>query len=234
MKYILLTLLSLIWGWSVFAFDAPSTYSPTAADQALVMWLEPQIDALYAADPARVMKITQKLKSLSAIFASNTREYYVLWGLYTYMIEISTPSEDDDLLNTLNALFGDKPTAAVVSAPAPTVTHSPTPVSSPASAYIPYSEAALRDALAQSKRVIINFRASWCPNCTAASNNIMNNLDLLPSDVVILEADYDTETALKAKYGVSRQTTFVHLDETGDDGKLVQNIRGIDDLLLDL
>ncbi len=234
MKYILLTLISLIWVWSVFAFDAPSSYSPTAADQALVMWLEPQIDALYAADPERVMKITQKLKALSAVFATNTREYYVLWGLYTYMIEISTPSEDDDLLNTLNALFDDEPSAAVVSAPAPIVTHSPTVASSPASAYLPYSEAALNNALDQGKRVVINFRASWCPNCTAASNNIIDNLDLLPSDVIILEADYDTETALKAKYGVSRQTTFVHLDATGEDGKLVQNIRGIDDLLLDL
>jgi thiol:disulfide interchange protein len=126
------------------------------------------------------------------------------------------PMSNDDLVNTLNALFGEEPAPVVTSNPTPVVTSNPAPVAAPASTsgrYILYSESALSTALANNKRVIINFRASRCPNCTASSNNIIQNVDLLPSDVVILEADFDTATDLKAKHGVSRQTTFVFLDD---------------------
>lgn|GEM_PF-3453956 len=218
MKYILLLLSSLVALGSVLAFDTPSTYSPTAADQALVQGLEPQIDALYAADPDRVQGITQKLLAISTAFASNTREYFVLRELYVYMNEIMNDTTgDDDLLNTLNALFGDEPAApepAVVSAPAPAVVSTATPVATSNMAeYMTYSDAALNSALAANKRVIINFRAKRCPNCTAAFHNINENLADLPSDVVILDADFDTSTELKAKHGVTRQTTFVFLDQ---------------------
>jgi hypothetical protein len=55
--------------------------------------------------------------------------------------------------------------------------------------------------------------------------------------VQILKADYDTETALKGKYGVDIQTTFVKVD---DSGEMISNWvgyeqdRSVDNLLRQL
>ena len=41
------------------------------------------------------------------------------------------------------------------------------------------------------------------------------NLKKIPANIVIFKADYDTETALKTKYNISRQHTFVYVDKAG-------------------
>ena len=62
------------------------------------------------------------------------------------------------------------------------------------------------------KRVVLFFHASWCPTCKLAKKNILAEQDNIPSDLVILELDYDTQTALKEKHGVVAQTTYVLLN----------------------
>jgi thiol-disulfide isomerase/thioredoxin len=62
-----------------------------------------------------------------------------------------------------------------------------------------------------SKRVLF-FAASWCPTCRSADKDINANLKDIPKDVVIYKTDYDTETALKTKYGITRQHTFVYVN----------------------
>jgi thioredoxin 1 len=79
--------------------------------------------------------------------------------------------------------------------------------------YIDYSKEAFDKASAQ-KRVLF-FAASWCPTCRSADKDFTANLKKLPENVVIFKADYDTETALKTKYNISRQHTFVYLDKAG-------------------
>ncbi len=63
--------------------------------------------------------------------------------------------------------------------------------------------------------VVLFFRASWCPTCRAVDADIRANLKNIPSDLTILDVDYDNSTSLKQKYGVTYQHTFVQVDAQG-------------------
>jgi len=71
-------------------------------------------------------------------------------------------------------------------------------------------------ALALDGKVILFFHASWCPTCRAADSDINKNLSEIPDGVHILKIDYDSNTALKQKYGVTYQHTFVQVDSSGN------------------
>jgi thioredoxin 1 len=79
--------------------------------------------------------------------------------------------------------------------------------------YVDYTKETF-DKAATQKRVLF-FKASWCPTCRSADKDFMANLKKIPTDVMIFKADYDTETALKTKYNVARQHTFVFVDKAG-------------------
>ena len=68
---------------------------------------------------------------------------------------------------------------------------------------------------AETGKVVLFFRASWCPTCRALDSDIKANLKNIPKDVTILDVNYDTSTALKQKYGVTYQHTFVQVDAQG-------------------
>lgn len=78
--------------------------------------------------------------------------------------------------------------------------------------YVDYSEEALSFAIEEGKRPVLFFHANWCPQCIAAAKDLNANVDQIPEDVTILKADYDTEIALKQKYRIVYQDTFVQLD----------------------
>jgi thioredoxin 1 len=82
-----------------------------------------------------------------------------------------------------------------------------------AGVYAPYEASKL--AMANSGDVVLFFKASWCPSCRTLDTNIKANLGTIPSDLTILELDYDTATALKQKYGVTTQHTLVQVDANG-------------------
>lgn len=65
-------------------------------------------------------------------------------------------------------------------------------------------------------KVVLFFKANWCPTCKALDANIKSNLSSIPSDVTILEVDYDNSTELKQKYGVTYQHTLVQVDQEGN------------------
>jgi thiol-disulfide isomerase/thioredoxin len=71
--------------------------------------------------------------------------------------------------------------------------------------------------------VVLFFRASWCPTCRAVDADIKANLSKIPSTLAILDVDYDNSTALKQKYGVTYQHTFVQVDK---DGNLIKKWSG--------
>ena len=71
--------------------------------------------------------------------------------------------------------------------------------------------------------VVLFFRASWCPTCRAVDADIKANLSKIPSSLAILDIDYDNSTALKQKYGVTYQHTFVQVDA---DGNLIKKWTG--------
>lgn len=64
--------------------------------------------------------------------------------------------------------------------------------------------------------VVLFFRASWCPTCRVIDADIKANLSKIPSSLAILDVDYDNSTALKQKYGVTYQHTFVQVDKDGN------------------
>lgn len=116
------------------------------------------------------------------------------------------------------------PAPATPPPPAPAPFEKPTPGTSakieesPAFAgYLSYSESSFNGA-ASPKRVLF-FHAPWCPTCKATNQDIMDNLSKIPAGVVIYKVDYDSEEALKTKYGITHQHTFVYVDKDGKEIK---------------
>ena len=58
--------------------------------------------------------------------------------------------------------------------------------------------------------VVLFFHASWCPDCKATDTSLTT--DGVPDGLTVVKVDYDTETDLKKKYGITQQHTFVEVD----------------------
>lgn len=70
-------------------------------------------------------------------------------------------------------------------------------------------------ALAKTEKVVLFFKAGWCPTCKGVDSDINSHLNQIPKNVNILVVDYDTSTDLNKKYGVTYQHTFVQVDSNG-------------------
>ena len=71
-------------------------------------------------------------------------------------------------------------------------------------------------ALAETEKIVLFFHATWCPSCRALNQDIESNISSIPSELTILKVDYDKETELKIKYGVTTQHTLVQIDKEGN------------------
>lgn len=91
------------------------------------------------------------------------------------------------------------------------------------SGYTTYNASAVSDALAAGKNVILFFHAPWCPTCRAADANFLK--ETAPANTVVFKTDYDSNTDLRKKYGVTYQHTFVSLNA---DGSLKKKMSGAD------
>jgi thioredoxin 1 len=78
-------------------------------------------------------------------------------------------------------------------------------------------------ARAETGDVVLFFHASWCPSCRGLNTDIEANMGSIPAGVSILKVDYDKETELKKKYGVTYQHTLVQVDT---DGTLIKKWSG--------
>ncbi len=87
--------------------------------------------------------------------------------------------------------------------------------------YETYSENKL--SLANNGDVVLFFRATWCPTCKALDADIRSHMDAIPTDLTILDVNYDDSAALKKKYGVTYQHTFV---QVAADGALIKKWSG--------
>jgi thiol-disulfide isomerase/thioredoxin len=65
-------------------------------------------------------------------------------------------------------------------------------------------------------KIVLDFSAPWCPSCRKLEKDINNSLMDIPAGVTLLKVDYDSETALKVHYGVTRQHTLVQVDQAGN------------------
>lgn len=82
--------------------------------------------------------------------------------------------------------------------------------------YLTYDEYRSNLTVHNSKRVVYFFHASWCPTCRALENDIRNNIGSIPSDVIIVKTDFDTQLELRKKYGVTVQHTLVQIKDGGE------------------
>ncbi len=101
-----------------------------------------------------------------------------------------------------------------------------------AGSYQPYAPEKL--AMAETGDVVLFFHASWCPSCRALNADIEKNLTEIPVDVTILKTDYDRETELKKKYGVTTQHTLVQVDKNGTMLKKWSGGAGLESVLSEI
>lgn len=81
--------------------------------------------------------------------------------------------------------------------------------------YETYSAENIAAATKNGGKAVLFFHATWCPFCKAADADFKARASMIPTGVTILKVDYDTQTELKTKYGVTYQHTFVQIDATG-------------------
>ncbi|MDB5537945.1 thiol-disulfide isomerase/thioredoxin [Devosia sp. UYZn731] len=99
----------------------------------------------------------------------------------------------------------------------------------PAAAVISFENEAQLNALAAKGKTVVFFYAAWCPNCRATVTELNARWSEVTPGLTLVIADYDKEQALKAKFGVTYQDTFVLLDNTGK-GVDVWNSGGVNGL----
>jgi len=79
--------------------------------------------------------------------------------------------------------------------------------------YFPYNAEAVSNSAADT--IVLSFSATWCPSCRAFDADVTKNLNAVPESVEIFKVDYDTNVALRQKYGVTTQHTFVQIKSDG-------------------
>lgn len=87
-----------------------------------------------------------------------------------------------------------------------------------ASNYFTYSEVAFAEAKKKGKTILF-FWAPWCGTCSFLDDEIKSGASELPSDLTILRVNYDMQTDLKNKYGITFQHTLVQVDKDGNEIK---------------
>ena len=87
-------------------------------------------------------------------------------------------------------------------------------------------------AKAENGDVVLFFHAKWCPACRSADKNLKEAN--IPEGVHVLKLDYDAETSLKRKYGVTTQHTFIHVNANGEIISKWTGSRTIDDIVAKL
>jgi thiol-disulfide isomerase/thioredoxin len=81
----------------------------------------------------------------------------------------------------------------------------------------PYEPGCAERYAAEGKKAVLFFRAYWCGACAHAAAEIADEAPRGPSDLVVLEVDYDDSAELKRRYGVTLQHTFVQVGPDGEE-----------------
>lgn len=76
------------------------------------------------------------------------------------------------------------------------------------------SEEQLRQ-LATEGPTVLFFFATWCPNCQQAARDFSDRWNDVKPGIALVVADYDKQVALKTKYGVTYQDTYVQVAADG-------------------
>jgi len=83
--------------------------------------------------------------------------------------------------------------------------------------YIAYSETAAQAAVADGYATVLYFWAAWCPICRAEEPKLKGWIETSNLPIAGFRVNYDTESALKAKYKIPYQHTTVFLNAKGEE-----------------
>jgi thioredoxin 1 len=160
--------------------------------------------------------------------------FVAAFGAAVVLLRTDKPGEAEKVSNT--AITSTlKETSPIISTQQPVAVATPSPVASPAPTsnvaqqpiqpvpsptvqqtvsqrYITAQVYRQNPALYSSSKRVYFFHASWCPTCKSIDGEITADPSRIPQDVVIIKADFDTETELRKKYAVNSQYTFVQID----------------------
>lgn len=125
------------------------------------------------------------------------------------MIKESDPAPTDD------ATVKEEPKQVVDSKPTPVPEAIVQPVDGSYGAYSP-------SVLANGQKKVLFFHAAWCPVCKHADQQLTAWYSTHPFPISTYIVDYDTETALKQRYGVTYQHTYVLADGQGNALTVIQ------------
>lgn len=81
------------------------------------------------------------------------------------------------------------------------------------------------------EKTVLFFHADWCPSCRSADSDITANQGDIPAGLTVQKVDYDSETELRQKFGVTTQHTFVEIDGEGELVKKWSGSATLDDIL---
>ncbi len=93
--------------------------------------------------------------------------------------------------------------------------------------YSAYSEAKYNE-LKGKKAFALFFHADWCPTCVGIEKAVQEDLANYPAGTTILQANFDTESALKQQYGIQMQSTVVIIDAEGNPVKTLASPANIE------
>ena len=96
---------------------------------------------------------------------------------------------------------------------------SSTNVSNSSSAYLDYSEEVFKAEAAKGNKIVLFFRASWCPVCYEIDKEFHDHFNDVPPGISVLKVDYvsSANDSLKKKYAITYQHTFVQIDKDGNE-----------------
>jgi len=83
--------------------------------------------------------------------------------------------------------------------------------------YIAYTADVAADAQAEGRPVVYYFWAAWCPICKAEEPTLKAWIESSEHPIAGFRVNYDTESALKAKFKVPYQHTTIFLNANGEE-----------------
>lgn len=130
------------------------------------------------------------------------------------MIDDNDPSDDDDDMIE----DGMKDEEVANSASSPQAMEEENAATETDASYSDYEPSVL----ANGEMKVLFFYAAWCPICRAAEADVQAWYGAELPSINMYKVNYDTETALKSRFGVTYQHTFVLVDGEGNAVTTVQ------------
>ncbi len=136
-------------------------------------------------------------------------------GAWAYTASMQEDTAEDAMVNTTNT-----DTMAKEDSANDTDTMMDDKTTASHGSYLPLTDYNSNKEKYDDSTVVYFFHASWCHICQGIEEEITsNNSADIPKNVTLVKTDFDSETSLRQKYGVTTQYTFVQVDK---DGNLVK------------